>query len=61
MKKKKIFNQFVNSLFQPRKLVYQNVAKLCLFLASNESSYINGSNIVIDEVSLLFKNIQICK
>ena len=28
--------------------VPEDVAKLCLFLASNNSNYINGSNIVID-------------
>jgi 3-oxoacyl-[acyl-carrier protein] reductase len=48
-KNPKKFKQFVNSYIPTKKIgVSEDVAKLCLFIASNESSYINGSNIVID-------------
>ena len=48
-KNPKKFKNFINSNIPVNMIgVPEDVAKLCLFLASNNSNYINGSNIVID-------------
>ncbi len=43
------YKKFINTNIPVKKIgIPEDVAKLCLFLASTNSGYINGSNIVVD-------------